>query len=366
MTTRAASDRNEFVRNAIEAAIKIGVVLIIVLWCFQIVRPFIGIVVWGIIIAVAIFPMARKIAGLMGGRRKSAAALVTLLMLLVLAAPAVELTAIVVDNVNSLSGKMDEGVLQIPLPPEGVASWPLIGEPVAEFWALAATNLTDALKIIEPQLKAVGAWLLGTLAGMGLGLLQFIAAIIIAGVFMAQAEASGRFARALGRRLAGDRGEELTALAESTVRGVARGVIGVAFIQSALAGIGLVVADIPGAGIWALLCLLLAIIQLGVAPVMIGAIIYMFATANTMPAVIFTVYAIVVSGIDNVLKPLLMGRGLDVPMPVILVGTIGGMLLSGVVGLFIGAVILALGYKLFTAWVFETPESGAESGDVVE
>ena len=365
MATSAARERNEFVRNAIEATIKIGVVLILVLWCFQIVRPFIGIVVWGIIIAVAVFPMARRLTGLMGGRRKSAAALITLLMLLVLAAPAVELTAIVVENAESLSERMDGGELQIPLPPEGVAAWPLIGESVAEFWTLAATNLSGALKIIEPQLKAVGAWLLGALAGIGMGLLQLIAAIIIAGVLVAQAETSGRFARALGRRLAGERGEEFIALAESTVRGVARGVIGVAFIQSMLAGIGLVVADVPAAGIWALLCLLLAIIQLGVAPVMLGAIIYMFTTANTMPAVIFTIYALVVSGIDNVLKPLLMGRGLDVPMAVILVGTIGGMLLSGIVGLFIGAVILALGYKLFTAWVWDE-DGDTDDGDVVE
>jgi predicted PurR-regulated permease PerM len=364
MATSAVGERNEFVRNAIEAAIKIGVVLILALWCFQIVRPFIGIVVWGSIIAVAVFPLARRLTGLMGGRRKSAAALVTLLMLLVLAAPAVELTAIVVENVNALSGRLEEEVLHIPQPPEGVAAWPLVGEPLADFWTLAATNLTDALRVVEPQLKAVGAWLLSTLAGIGMGLLQFIAAIIIAGVLMAQAEASGRFARALGRRLAGGRGDELVALAESTVRGVARGVIGVAFIQSLLAGIGLVVADVPAAGIWALLCLLLAIIQLGVAPVMIGAIIYMFATASTLPAVVFTVYALVVSGIDNLLKPLLMGRGLDVPMAVILVGTLGGMLLSGIVGLFIGAVILALGYKLFTAWVWDE-DGDADDGDVV-
>jgi len=361
MATADSKGRDEFVRNAIEAAIQITAVAVILLWCFQIVRPFIGIVVWGIIIAVAILPVASKTAQLMGGRHRTAATLVTLLMLVVLVIPAVELAAIVVENVDSLSSTFAGRQLHIPLPPEGVAAWPFIGEPISDFWTLAATNLTQALAIIEPQLKAVGAWLLGALAGIGLGLLQFIAAIIIAGVFIANAEPAGRLAHSLGRRLAGDRGDELTLLAGSTVRGVARGVIGVAFIQSMLAGLGLVVADIPAAGIWTLLCLLLAIVQLGVAPVMIVAAIYMFSTAATAPAVIFTIYALLVSVSDNLLRPLLMGRGIDVPMLVILVGTIGGMLLSGIVGLFIGAVILALGYKLFVAWVFEPNQPIADS-----
>jgi len=353
MATSKSGDRDAFVRNAIEAAVKIGVVLIIVWWCFLIMWPFIGIVVWGIIIAVAIYPMAAWVGTRLGGRYKTAAAIMTVLMLVVLVIPAIELAAVVVDNVETLSARLEGETLQIPMPPDSVASWPLIGETVAEFWTLAATNLAAALSIIEPQLKAFGTWLVSALAGTGLGLLQFIAAVIISGVFMAQAHTAGEFAHALGRRLAGARGDELTGLAEATVRGVARGVIGVAVIQSVLAGVGLVLADIPGAGVWILLCLVLAIIQIGIGPVMIGAIIYMFSTGDTMPAVIFTIYAIPVMVSDNVLKPLLMGRGLDVPMLIILIGTIGGMLLQGIVGLFIGAVILALGYKLFVAWVFE-------------
>ncbi|MFB3077591.1 MAG: AI-2E family transporter, partial [Lysobacterales bacterium] len=140
---------------------------------------------------------------------------------------------------------------------------------------------------------------------------------------------------------------------EATVRGVARGVIGVAFIQMLLVGLGLGIAGVPWAGLWTFLALLLAIMQIGVAPIMIGAIIYMFTTADTVPAVLFLIYGVFVSAIDNVLKPLLMGRGLDVPMAIILVGTIGGMLTSGIVGLFIGAVVLAVGYKLFMTWLDE-------------
>jgi predicted PurR-regulated permease PerM len=360
MTAGNPADRDLFVRNSMEAAIKIGVVFAIVYWCFNIVAPFIGIVVWGIIIAVALFPLAVWVSRMMGGRHGMAVAAMTVLMLLLLVVPAVELTSITIENVEDLAARLEEGALNIPLPPEGVADWPVIGDQVSKFWTLAATNLEAALQSIEPQIKAAGAWLVTTLAGLGLGLLQFIAAIIIAGVFMANATGAGEFARSLSRRMAGERGDELARLAEATVRGVARGVIGVAVIQSTLAGIGLVLADIPAAGLWTLACLLLAIIQLGVAPVMIGAIIYMFSTADTLPAVVFTVYALVISASDNILKPLLMGRGLDVPMLVILVGTIGGMLLQGIVGLFIGAVVLSLGYKLFLAWLAEPdPTAGS-------
>ncbi|MFW2404030.1 MAG: AI-2E family transporter [Gammaproteobacteria bacterium] len=356
--TTGSDDRDAFVRNAMEATIKIGAALIVILYCFELVKPFIGIVAWGIIIAVAMYPLAVRVSQWMGGRQKTAVVVMTLLMLVILVIPSVELAAIVVENVEELADKLDEESLRIPMPPDNVATWPIIGQQVADFWTLAATNLEQALKIVEPQIRAVGTWLVSSLAGIGLGVLQFVAAIIIAGVFMANAKSAGSFARALGRRLAGSHGEDLTRLSEATVRGVARGVIGVAFIQTTLAGIGLVVADIPAAGIWTLACLLLAIIQLGIAPVMIGAIIYMFSTADTLPAVIFMVYALVISASDNVLKPILMGRGLDVPMLVILVGTIGGMLLQGIVGLFIGAVILALGYKLFVAWVYDTdPET---------
>ena len=247
MTSGSADERDVFVRNSLEATVKIGAILIILVWCFRIIEPFVGIVVWGTIIAVAVYPLAQKLAVWIGGRYKTAAAILTVLMLLLLVTPAIELAAIVVDNVNALSARVETGSgLRIPMPPESVTTWPLVGETVADFWTLAATNLTEALKVIEPQLKAIGTWLITSLAGVGLGVLQFVAAIIIAGVFMANASGSGEFARALGRRLAGDRGDELTRLAEATVRGVARGVIGVAFIQSTLAGIGLVVADIPG------------------------------------------------------------------------------------------------------------------------
>ncbi len=346
-----STSTQQFTRNAVEATIRIGVLLLLVAWCFQITRPFIGPIVWGGIIAIAIFPIHRALLTLLGGRKGLSASLLTVVMLVVLVWPTVLLTAALLDNLQLLSDTLDAGSLDVPPPPEGVASWPVIGPSLYQLWDLASTNLDKALIELRPQIEAVASWLLSAAAGTGLGILQFVLSIIISGILIANSERGHRFAYRLALRLSGERGSAFVDLAEATVRGVARGVIGVAFIQMLLVGLGLGVAGVPWAGLWTFLALLLAIMQIGVAPVMLGAIIYMFSTADTLPAVLFLICGVFVSAIDNVLKPLLMGRGLDVPMAIILVGTIGGMLATGIVGLFIGAVVLAVGYKVFMTWL---------------
>jgi predicted PurR-regulated permease PerM len=205
-------------------------------------------------------------------------------------------------------------------------------------------------------LKAVGRWLLNNVAGFGIGVLQFALSIILAGVFMATAPGGERSAETVARRLAGDRGKNLVLVAVATVRSVAQGVLGIAVVQSVLAGIGMVAAGVPGAGLWALLVLILAVIQLPPLLVMGPMIIYVFSTVNTAGAIVFMIWAILVSVSDTILKPLFLGRGVEVPMLVILVGAIGGMMATGILGLFVGAVVLAVGYQLLVAWL-----SGGES-----
>ncbi len=185
------------------------------------------------------------------------------------------------------------------------------------------------------------------------GILQFVISIIIAGVILAKAVSFGGFLKALATRLTGDRGEEFATLASKTVRSVAQGVLGVALIQSLLAGVGLLAAGVPGAGLWALLVLLVAIVQLPPILILAPIILYVFSTSSTTVAVIFMIWSILVGSSDAFLKPLLLGRGVEVPMPIILVGAIGGMISSGIIGLFTGAVVLALGYELFKAWLKE-------------
>ncbi|MCP5365129.1 MAG: AI-2E family transporter [Hyphomicrobiales bacterium] len=345
-----AADK-KILRRALEITIRIGVVLLLLAWCFEIVRPFIGPVFWGIIIAVAAYPGFIWLRSVLGGRDGLAAIVFSLLALALLIVPSVLLTETLVNGVQQLAGRLMDGSLTIPPPPERVGSWPVVGEPIADFWTLASENLDLAAKEAGPQLRAAGGWLVSMAAAVGFGLLQFIFAIIIAGVLLANAAGGHRSAYAIATRLAGEEGPRYADLAQSTVRSVARGILGVALIQSMLAGLGFLVVGIPAAGLLALLCLVLAIVQIGVGLIVIPTVIYVFSVADPLPAVAFLIWSIFVIVLDNVLKPLLLGRGVKVPMIVIFVGAIGGFLASGIIGLFVGSVVLALGYTLFVAWL---------------
>jgi len=359
MTTSDSSSHDKmFLSRALEATIRIGLILLLAAWCFQIVQPFIIPVVWGIIIATATYPAYRWLEGALGGRRGIAATLFTLLMMVILITPTLKLAETLVNGSSLLSGYLEGESLKIPPPPESIAGWPIIGEPLARFWSLASENLGAALQQIAPQLKAFGGWLLKAAAGAGLGILKFVVAIIIAGALLAHAQGGHRAAYAIATRLAGDRGADFADLAEATVRSVAQGILGVALIQSLLAGIGFLAVGLPGAGLWALLCLLLAVVQIGIGLVVVPIVIYVFYTADTLTAVLFLIWCTPLTVLDNILKPLLLGRGVNVPMVVIFVGAIGGFLTSGIIGLFVGSVILALGYTLFIAWLAEDPQAG--------
>jgi len=337
--------------QALEIAIRIGLVFLLVAWCFQIVRPFVIPVVWGIIIAVATYPGYHWVLNLLGGRNRLAAMVYTLVVLVLVIGPTLLLTGTLVEGATGLASDLSDGTLSIPPPPSSVGSWPLIGEETERFWTLASVNIQEALQQIAPQLKTVGRWLLATAAGAGFGILQFMLAIIIAGALQAYATQAHRAAHAIAIRLAGERGRDLADLAETTVRSVARGILGVSIIQSLAAGLGFLVAGVPAAGLWALLCLLLGIAQIGILIVLVPVAIYLFNTADTLTAVGFLIWSIPVGLLDNILKPIFLGRGVKTPMLIVFLGAIGGFLNSGIIGLFIGAVILALSYELFMRWL---------------
>lgn len=349
------SQDRAFFSRVVETIIRVAVIAILALYCFQIVRPFVIPVLWGIIIAVAAHPGFVRLRAATGGRNTLAGVLFTLLALVVLVAPTAMLSDTMAAGARDLTKAVNEGALEIKPPPPGVAQWPLIGERLAEFWLLASNNFEAAVDQVRPQLKATVTWFLSVAAGAGVALLQFVAAIIIAGVLLAHDEGGKRAAQALAARLADERGVEFAELVRATIHSVARGILGVAFLQSILAGLGFLAVGVPGAGLWALLCLLLAVVQIGIFPVAIPVLIYVFYTADTLTAVLFLVWTILVGALDNVLKPLLLGRGVNVPKAVIFVGAIGGFLASGIVGLFVGSVILVLGYQVFMAWLYATP-----------
>ena len=356
-TGKADTDR-AFLRRALESSIRIGLVLFLVLWCFQIARPFLPPIVWGIILAIATQPIYAALCRAMGGRRSLAAAILVVGALLVLIVPSVLLTTNVVESASQLAEEMKAGTLEVPPPPAGVADWPIVGDRAHAFWAAASRNLDTALDPLHPQLKAVGRWALEAGASAGFGLVVFALSIVLAGVLLASGEPAADAARGVAERLVPDRGAELVALAGGTVQSVTRGILGTAFIQAFLAGIGLLAAGVPAFGLWALLVLLFAVVQLPTLLVLGPIIVWVFASSSTGVAVLFAIWSTAVGLSDNVLKPLLLGRGsADVPTLVIFIGAIGGFIRAGIIGLFVGAVVLAVGYNLFKWWLENAPET---------
>ncbi len=354
------TNSDPYIARSMEVFVRLGLVVALVTWCFQIIEPFVSTIIWGMIIAVALHPLFAWLLAKTGWSHGRTATLLTLLLVALLIAPAVEFSRAMLENATELAGNIEDRSLQIPPAPASVKEWPLIGEKVYEGWDLFNGNLEGALLEYEEEIKKASRWLLSTAAGAGLGVLQFVLSIIIGGVFLAYSASSGDFARKLGGRLAGQPGEKYADLMSATIRGVAQGVLGVAFIQAFLAGVGFMVMGIPAAGLWTLLVLILAIVQISPGLVLVPTIIYVFSVANTVPAVLYMVWALSVGFLDNILKPILLARGVPVPMAVIFLGAIGGFILSGFVGLFVGAVIMVMGYELFTTWLNMEPEDARD------
>ncbi len=350
MTNERSARENNYIARAVEASINVGLVALLAAVCLLILAPFVPIVAWGIIIAVASYPTVRRLQSGLHGRGGWAAAIWTVLLLAVLIVPVVLLAKSTIGGARSLAEHINEGTLSVPPPPPDIESWPLIGAPLNRIWNMASNNFTEALQMLAPQLKTILPGLLSASAGIGVTVLQFFFSILISGALLANAQSAAAATRAFANRLFGERGAEFQDLVGSTIRSVTSGILGVAVIQTVLAAGGFLVVGLPGAGLWAVIFLVAAVLQIGVL-VLIPAVVFVFATAATTKAVIFLIWCIVVGLLDNVLKPLLLGRGASVPTAVVFLGAIGGFVAMGIIGLFVGAIVLSVGYKLFLAWV---------------
>lgn len=341
-----------FVRNMIESFLRIGLLLLLLIWSYDIIRPFTLPILWGAIIAMAAFPLVRWLQPRVGNRRGLAAGIVTVAFILLLAIPTWQVTDALVGSIRNLATGMEAGELQVPPPPDGVAEWPLVGERIFDYWSQANQDLEALLQNAAPQIKQVSSGLFRKIGGSLLSVLMFVVSLIIAGGFMAYAEPCSEAAHRFFVRVGGLKpGGEWAPLVVATVRSVLQGVVGVAVIQTVLCVIGLSVMGIPGTPIWSAIILFLAIAQLPPLIVIAPLIGYAFTAYDSTPAIIFSVWMLLAGASDTFLKPLLMGRGLDIPMPVILIGAIGGMVSSGIIGLFAGAVVLSIWYKLFREWL---------------
>lgn len=347
------SSRDRLTATWVELTIRLGVLGLLLYLSFVLVRPFISIAIWSVVLTVALYPLYDWIVGHLGGRRRLAAVLLTIGSLLIVIGPATWLALGLIESLRTLSERLDLSVLTLPPPPATVKSWPLIGDSIYQFWDLASTNLRAALAKITPQLKPLGSTLLQIAAGAGTGAIKFFIAIVVAGFLFSPAPALVDAVRLFSRRLASERGEEFVRLAGATIRAVARGVIGISALQAFLAGLGLMAAGIPGASLITSAVLVLGIIQIGPSIILIPVIIWTWTAMETPTALLFTAYMIPVNLLDNILRPLVMGRGLNTPMLIILIGVIGGTISFGISGLFLGPIVLAVIWELLVAWIKE-------------
>jgi predicted PurR-regulated permease PerM len=337
----------------IDLAVRLGVLLLLLYWSFILIQPFITIAIWAVVLTVALYPMYERLTASLGGRRRLAAVILTIVNLLIVVGPATWLVLGLIDSLRTLSERLDLSALMLPPPSEAIKGWPLIGEPIFQFWTLASTNLSAAVAKIAPQLRPMGGFLLQIAANAGTGFIQFIAAILAAGFVFASARELVEFLKRLARKVASGRGEEFLWLAGSTIHAVSRGVIGISLLQALLAGLGFVVAGIPGANLLTSAVLILGIVQIGPSILILPLIVWSWWSMEATTALLFTLYMVPVNLLDNVLRPFVFGRGLKAPVLVILMGVIGGTIAQGITGLFLGPIVLTVIWNLMIAWIRE-------------
>jgi predicted PurR-regulated permease PerM len=339
----------------LDLLIRTGLIVTLVVLCYQIFAPFLTLMAWAIILAVALYPLHQWLARKLRGKQGLAATILVLFGSLIIVTPTIMLMDSLGNAIQSLVTGVQHNTLEVPAPSPGVENWPMIGEKVYEMWSKAHSDLPAFVQSMQPKIGDLTKKALAAVAGIGVQMLMFLAAFIIAGVLMAFGDSGKRSSREIFDRVFGSssRGERFATLATATIRAVGQGVIGIAFIQGIIIGVALLIAGVPLAGLLAIITLLIGIVQLPALLVTLPAIGYLWWSGDysTGSASAYTVMLLIAGMADNVLKPLMLGRGVDAPMPVILFGALGGMAARGIVGMFVGATLLALGYQIFMLWV---------------
>ena len=322
--------------------------------CVQLLVPFIGLLLWTIILAVCFFPVHRRLTAQGMSSRLSATLIGTALAALILVPTAIAAIS-AASSIPALISGLQNGDQKIPLPPERLQHLPVVGAKIHQAWAQASADLPAFATRFGPQLTSFSRWLLGVAGGMLAAILALLLAVIFAAITLAYSNSARAFISSIFARVTGSRtrGEHYISIIGATVRSVANGVIGVAFVQALLCGIGFFVIGVPGAGLLSLIAMVFGVLQIPVVIITLPAIIWAFSAETMTIAIIFTIWEIIAGLSDAALKPLMIGHGLEVPMPIILLGVIGGVIAYGLVGLFIGAVLLAVGYVLFREWADE-------------
>lgn len=350
------SDTRMTVGRLIELLLPLLLVTLLIVLCAQLLVPFVGLLIWTIIIAVCMYPLHRRLTKKVSNRMSAIIIGVGLSALVLVPTTIASVSA--AGSIPSVVAAIQTGEQQIPPPPARLRGVPLVGEQAHAMWAQASTDMPGFATKYRPQLRAFAKTLVGFAGSLFVTVLAIVAAVIFAAITLAYSESARAFVANILTRVTGSReeGEHYMSVIGATIKSVSNGVIGVAFVQALLCGIGFFVIGVPGAGLLSILAMALGVVQIPVVLVTLPAIIWAFAVKSTTVAIIFMVWSIIAGLSDAALKPLMIGHGLEVPMPIILLGVIGGVMAYGLAGLFIGAVLLAVGYILFIEWLNRTPE----------
>lgn len=354
MNTQARGpDREPWSRTLIDVLMHFALVALLAYASFRVFQPFLGLMLWAIILAVTFHPLHLRLRSRLGRGDGVTATLLVVLTIAVLAVPLWLVGASLLDSALAAAKGLEKGQLHVPAPKASVADWPVIGEKLHATWSAVANDPHLLVEKLGPRFREGGLKVLGAVAGVASALLLFVAAMAVAGIFMAWgAETIAATQRVAAWLVGRERGPELVSLCASTIRAVAQGVVGIAFIQALLVGVAFVLLPVPAAGLLTIVVLMLGIMQVPATIVTIPVIVWVLASQgmSTMN-IVFAIYVFIAGLADNVLKPLLLGRGVAVPMPVILIGAIGGMIVDGLIGLFIGPIVLGVAYQLFWRWI---------------
>lgn len=337
-------------KELFDTILQLFFIFLVVGFCLTLLMPFFMPILWAAILSVAFYPLFNFLQRILKGRKTLAAVIITITIIAVMLLPVVYALKAATSNFFELKSEFEAGTLKVSPPGSSIKEWPVIGKPLYEFLLSASTDLEQSVVKYQDQIKEFSTKIMGSILSSGIAFVQFILSVIIAGVLLVSPGAKNMVYKFL-RKIAGNEADEIMTISTSTIYQVVKGILGVAIIQTIIQAFGLFLADIPYAGILTLICLVFSILQIGPIIINIGVIIYLFSTGDSGYAIGWTIFFIISGLSDNVLKPLLLGKGALVPMLVIFLGVIGGFIMSGFVGLFVGPIVFSIGYKLFIAWI---------------
>jgi predicted PurR-regulated permease PerM len=339
----------------------IGGLIVLSVW---VMRPFLPAVLWAATLVLATWPLMLWVERRVGNRRSIAVVVMTVAILLVLILPLWLAISTVLTNIDTISDLLRKVLsMRVPPPPDWLATVPVFGEAAANAWAkLTSAETQDLLSRLTPYAGKLTEWFASAAGGLGSMFIQFLLTTAIAAVMYAGGEKAGAYLVRFGRRLADDRGDWAVHLAGQAIRSVALGVVVTALAQSIIGGVGLAVVGLPFAGLLTALMFVLCLIQLGPALVLIPAVVWMYYSSDVLWGTVLLAFTVVAMTVDQFIRPILIRRGVALPILLILAGVVGGLIAFGFLGIFIGPTVLAVTYTLLNAWIDEVDDSKPDLG----